>query len=371
MLKGLGCKHDLEHYQWLFRNNTFENWVRNREGPSHSRLLWITGAPGCGKSTAMRGAFHQMLEQQDVRRGTHRLAAFFFDNNNEPLLRDPNGMYRALLYQILKGQRDIIRRVIKTHCVDADGGRGKQPHLYSEYDYRGLLLDTLRDTCQYSRCTTVFIDALDECLDTHSLDLDRFFHDIIRADDFANLKICVSSRNLGGIRWLWLGQLNTSRYESSAVKFHSPTIEVERENCGAISTYLDERLRLYSLDATELGEIKDKIRNMSLGIFLWVESITDRVVEDLRKTKHGQLDVRSQPVPGRLKNLYTDILRTAEDRAKTWRFFQWLFLAPDLSLRAWRDLIPFLQEEPPRSLKKSRNSEDWATGLNAFIGDDS
>lgn len=370
MLDGLGYKHDSEHHQWLSRNNTFESWARNRDGPSHSRLLWITGAPGCGKSTAMRGAFHQMLGQQDVREGTRQLAVFFFNNNDEPLLRNPNGMYRALLYQILKGRRDIMRRVIKRYCSDVNGGRGKRTHQYSEYDYRGLLLDTFRDNCQHSQCTTIFIDALDECLDSHSLHLDQFFHDIVTTDDFANLKICISSRNLGGIRWLWLGQLSTSR-NGRSVKSHSPTIEVERENCGAISAYLDERLQLYRAEAVDLRRVKEKIQNMAMGNFVWVESVTDRVVEDLRKTKHGPLGVRLQPIPGALKTLYTDVLLTAEDRAKTWRFFQWLFLAPDLSLRAWRDLIPFLQEGPPRSLKKSHNSEDWATGLDDFIGDDS
>lgn len=371
MLDGLGYKHDSEHHQWLSHNKTFENWIRDRDWPSHSRLIWVTGVPGCGKSTAMRGAFHQMLGQQDVREGTHQLAAFFFDNNDELLLQHPDGMYRALLYQILKGQRDSMRRFIEKYCSDVSGDRGKGTHQFSEYDYRGLLLHTLRDNCQHSQCTTIFIDALDECLDSHSLHLDQFFHDIVTTDDFVNLKICVSSRNLGSIRWLWLDELNTSRYGRSVVKIHSPTIEVERENCGAINAYLDDRLRIYGHDATELGKIKQKIQNMAMGIFLWVELITDRLVEDLRKTKHGQLDLRLQPIPGRLKKLYTDVLHTAEDRAKTWRFFQWLFLAPDLSLRAWRDLIPFLQEEPPRSLKKSHNSEDWATGLDAFIGDDS
>lgn len=314
-----------------------------------------------------------MLDQQDVREGTHQLAVFFFDDNDseDSLLRNPNGMYRTLLYQILKSQRDIIRRVIKMPSSNVLRDRGEGTHQQAEHDYRGLLLDALRENCQHTQFTTIFIDALDACLGNQSLDLDRFLHDIVHSDEFSNLNICVSSRHLGSVRWLWLGQLNTSQLEGQSVELRSPMIEIERENHDAISTYLDERLRIYQKDATELVEIKEEIQNMSLGMFVWVESITDRMVEDLRKTKPGQLDLRLRPIPSRLKNLYRSLLRGAEDRAKTWRFFQWLFLAPDLSLRAWRDLIPFLQEEPPRSLKKSRDSKDWATGLNAFIGDDS
>lgn len=279
-------------------------------------------------------------------------------------------MYRALLHQILSRQRKIVGAVMRSNASTRIGRAEQDSHHHSDPGYRGLLLDALRRVCQLSEPTTIFIDAVDECVDGDRGSWDTFFHDILMSDDFKTLHVCLSSRHFGVSRWLWLRPPNAGEPNDTISSLQSPVIEVEVENQSAIRAYLDERLRVYSSETETLVEIKEKIQAMSSGVFLWVEAIVDRLIDELRGHKSGHLELQLKPTPKRLKKLYDDILSKADDPMKTYRFFQWLFMAPDLSIRAWRDLIPFLQDKPPRSIKHSRRSEDWAEGSTASDQDD-
>lgn len=373
MLEGLKYEHNSESRQWLFRHTTFQNWIQKRESPSHSRLLWVTGTPGSGKSTAIRGAYHRLLQERDVLEGTHHVAAFFFESNAKTLMGSPKGMYRSLLYQILSRQRRMLFFFTVGRVSSWSVNGQQKPHRRNETDYRTLLLDVLKELCRLSQRITILIDAVDvdECVHDDRDDRDRFLHDIVTSDEFKTLNICLSSRHFGAVHWRWLRPRNLVESRDTHFMLRGLVIEVEVENHSAIRTYLDESLRVYSLETAELVAIKEKIQTKSSGNFLWVKETVDRLVEDLCGHGPRRLEPRLQNPPDRLFHLYLDILDTAEDSEKTWRFFQWLLIAPDLSLRAWRDLIPFLQQKAPRSLKDSRNSKDWACGLSTSREDDS
>lgn len=370
MLDGLRYKQDSEHHQWLFHHNTFQGWVRNRGMTGHSRLLWVTGTPGSGKSTAIRGAYHRFLEDEDVLEGTHHIAAFCFEKNDETLLRSPIGMYRSLLYQILRGQKRIVGDLIKRRGPELSGGGERELEPHSGDYYRNLLLEVLREACRLSQRITILIDALDECENDDGLAWDAFFHNIVTSDDFRALNICLCSRHFGAARWLWLRPIRAVDPTDATFEVQIPVIEVEVANHSAIRGYLDEQLRVYSSETAELVVLKEEILIKSSGVFLWVTEILDRLIEDLRGHRPARLQLRLQPTPRRLQELYAQILDAAEEPLKTWRFLQWLFLAPDLSLQAWRDLIPFLQEKAPRSFKEGRKSKDWASGSSNPAQDD-
>lgn len=370
MLASLGYKHDTEYHEWLFHNNTFDEWMRHQERPGRSRFLWITGTPGSGKTTAMRGAYHRLLQEPAVLDGAHHVAAFFFQKNDDALLRDSNGMYRSLLYQILRRQKKMIGTVLRSKAPSLSRNGAQHCHEHTDPDYRSLLLDTLRRACRRLQPTIIFIDALDECVDGDMGLWDAFFHIILTSDDFKTLGVCVSSRHLGISRWLWLRPLDAFGTKDTISKLQSPVIEVDVENQSAIRAYIDEKVGIYRSDTKALVKFNGNIQRSSSGNFLWVEDMVDRLIDDLRGHNSEPLELRIKPTPERLKQLYHELLCAAEEPTKTWRFFHWLFMAPDLSLRAWRDLIPFLQDKAPRSLKHSRNSEDWAEGSTAPGQDD-
>lgn len=318
--------------------------------------------PGSGKSSAIRGAYHRLLEEKDVLEGLHYVAAFSFKKTGDPLLRSPDGMYRALLHQILSLQRQI-HGVIRRYAWREGASRKPSPLGQSGLEYRQALQDVLRYVCKRFELT-ILIDAVDECAAGDRIRLERFFYELVGSDDFETLRVCLSSRHFGASSWLSLRPPNPIEAMNPPSKLQSPVVEVELENHTAIRKYLDAKLSVYGRDTKELTSVKEKILTMSSGIFTWVAPIVDRLVEDLCEHEPGNspLELRLKPTPKPLKDLYESILRMAEDPMKTWRFLQWLLMASDLSVRGWRDLIPFLQSNSPQSLKQSRGSKDWARG---------
>lgn len=370
-------RHTSTYHQWLFLNETFQHWMQRPESSSDSRLLRVLGAPCSGKTTAILGVYHRLISEPDVMRKNHLVAAFFFEKSGEPLLCDSNGMYRSILSQILRADVRIAGRVLKEYghvlikIKRAIGMQGDLKHLQElRFDFRSMLSYALKLSCQYFRRVSILVDALDECSDNEKGEFDTFFVELITSDKFRNLRLCLSLRNFGASYWHWLRPSAVYKPKDGWLE-----IEVHLENHDAIRTYIDESLKPYRsvIRVLELADTKEKIVKMSQGIFLWASSMVQRLIEDLKK-QAGQLKIRQQPIPNGLKKNYRDILLTAEEPSKTFRLLQWIVLAPDLGLNAWRDLMPFLQDKVPRSLKgstgRARKFRDWTTTLSISVEDD-
>lgn len=309
-------------------------------------------------------------------------------------------MFQALLYQVLYNQPKITRDVLR-HCRETavknkpttNPTTSQIPLDHRRLDCKSLLLDALRISCERFERVTIFVDGLDEFWDNQPeynqpwdngrselrSEIEFFLGDLKKSDKFVKLRLCLSSRNLGAFRWFWFPMPVASRSEHETEGAELLVVEVHLENHIAIRTYIDERLRLYSEDTDELVTAKHKLEEMSCGNFLWAQSMADRLIESLRQNHAGRLSMQTQPLPLDLKTEYSFILQSAEDPLKTWRFFHWMFLAPDLGLNGWRYIIPFLRDKPPWSLEKARGfkasmplrtawafkCQDWAMDLDA------
>lgn len=323
--------------------------------------------------------------------GRHQVAAYFFDRTKEHHLRSPKTMFRALLYQVLFNQPNITRDVLRHYRKTAvrpepttNSTTSQIPLDLRRLDFESLLLDALRISCERFERVTIFVDGLDEFWDSQPpsnarSELEFFLGDLKKSEKFVKLRLCLSSRSFGAFRWSWFPMPVASRSEHETEGAELLVVEVHLENQIAIRTYIDERLRLYSRDTNELVAAKQKLEEMSCGNFRWAQSMADRLIESLRQNHAGRLSMQTQPLPHDLKTEYNFILRSAEEPLKTWRFFHWMFLAPDLGLNGWRYIIPFLRDKPPSSLEKARGfkasmplrkawavkCQDWAMDLDA------
>lgn len=219
---------------------------------------------------------------------------------------------------------------------------------WSEDDILELLHAVLGDEDNGPARTTIFIDALNECSGDHSItSMIRSFCQLIKRHVHRRLHICVSTRYFG-----------------ASSHFQCLAIEAETENLSDIRMYLEEKFEQYSEDENEFDSIKRQIEKRSCGIFLWVELAVGVLTRELdraaRNTKY--LESLLSTVPTGLQEVYQNILSKAADRQMALRFFQWAILSPNLCLSDWRDLLPFLQQPTPKSLKKSRKSAFWAAG---------
>jgi ABC-type molybdenum transport system ATPase subunit/photorepair protein PhrA len=88
--------------------------------------MWIKGKPGSGKSTLLRYAEHE-LKKTIVKKKVLTLS-FFFHGRGEELQRSPLGMYRSLLYQVLKQEPASLSQLVETFKSKWDGKRVQKLH---------------------------------------------------------------------------------------------------------------------------------------------------------------------------------------------------------------------------------------------------
>jgi hypothetical protein len=275
-------------------------------------------------------------------------AAFFFAAKGDKLLRNPAGLYRSLLYQLLPHRREALRKAVgiyeeKAANIDPDE---EAVVSWDEIELQDLFRGLSEDP--YSPRTILFIDGLDECEGDQSRDLAFFFRELTYSahDAGVKLQVCLSSRHFG-----------------AASVSNCPTITIEQHNKQDIMSYISQKLAAHDIGNSEAFHgLKTKIIDTSSGNFLWVVLVVDMLLKELDEGKSEKhLGNRLSMVPPVLEDLFKEILKqTNEDRETTLRFFQWVILAGELRLREWHHILPYLRRPAPKSLQECQKSANIA-----------
>ncbi|KAH8886585.1 hypothetical protein GQ53DRAFT_844831 [Thozetella sp. PMI_491] len=331
--------------QWLYDNERFKDWQLGQTKSTDRHFLWIKGRPGSGKSTLMRDAYRRLSRTGD--QGADCIA-FFFDTKGDMLCRSEDGLYRCLLYQLLKlpSRKDQLRTAAEMY---------KQSKLASprrEYPLRSVLQQVCLSETQ-TRATAIFVDALDECDGKRAPDIANFLRDLANSASAAgiDIRICISSRHM----------LHVTLFKSS-------TIVMEHCNLADITQYIDMKLLGCKQNddceapSADIIALRDVIVEQSAGIFLWVKLTVEMAIQYLEQGRNMKfVHDKLQLVPQDLQSLYKEILQApSDDRFTTLRFFQWVCLAGELRLREWRHILTFIRRPTPSSLRACRESEYYA-----------
>jgi hypothetical protein len=151
-------------YTWILDDASFQWWRTQDE----SRLLWIQGDPGKGKTMMTMGVIdelsqpkppHEALPEAPVLSDNSTpLVSFFFCQNTVPALKNAVLVLRGLIYMLVR-QRDSLLRYVHEEYKTA----GKQ--LFNGhsaiYSLRSILSSILNDASLPR--TYLLVDALDEC----------------------------------------------------------------------------------------------------------------------------------------------------------------------------------------------------------------
>ncbi|KAF3062293.1 Calcium-independent phospholipase A2-gamma [Daldinia childiae] len=334
---------------WLFQHKIFQDWLQCRDVQTHSGLIWISGKPGSGKSTLMLEAYRHVSKLQEPNK--YCTAAFFFsaktDSEQSNLLHSPEGLYRSLLHQLLPHHEEGLRRVVEAYKEKLTGVSSYKGYAVSwpEEELRKLFQSLFDES--FAPRTVIFVDAMDECDSNRVRELAFFFRGLANR---ANLKgrkldVCFSSTRVAVVN---LG--------------NCPSIVVEENNELDILLYLEEN---FVCDGTnnprDFISLKNKIAEISSGVFLWVVLVVDLLLEELDKGRNIKYleDERLPEVPRRLQDLFRDILSRIkeEDREISLHFFQWAILAGELRLKEWRHIFPFIGCHKPLSFAKATQSK--------------
>ncbi|PHH83656.1 hypothetical protein CDD82_5414 [Ophiocordyceps australis] len=173
-----------ESYKWILSNKDFENW-RNDE---QSRLLWIKGDPGKGKTMLLCGIIDEIKDAMSKGEPeAPNLMAYFFCQTTDSRINNAISVLRSLIWMLVEQCESLIS------------------HVRKEYDNRGkalfegpnawVALSRILDKMLQDQCVGkvyIMIDALDEC-STDLQDLLRLIVDKSCAS--SRFKWIVSSRN--------------------------------------------------------------------------------------------------------------------------------------------------------------------------------
>jgi Cdc6-like AAA superfamily ATPase len=95
-------------YAWILDDNSFQRWRTQDE----SRLLWIKGEPGKGKTMMTMGVIDQLSRKDEVKQSTWNvmtgllfgskpcIVAYFFCQSTRPELNNAVSVLRGLVYLI-------------------------------------------------------------------------------------------------------------------------------------------------------------------------------------------------------------------------------------------------------------------------------
>lgn len=163
--------------EWIFHKPQYSDWISN----SSSRLLWVTGYVGCGK-TILASFIARYLG--DVHSKTV-ICKFFCDGKTEDH-RDPRALLRSLIFQLVNQRRKLWRLVKK--ASDAGGF-----HIFNQFDALwNLFVQIVRSENKYS--VIIVIDALDELDPFAQSRLVARLFEVMSLGEKTSLKVFITSR---------------------------------------------------------------------------------------------------------------------------------------------------------------------------------
>ena len=285
-----------DSYRWVLDNPEFQRW---RDEPD-SRLLWIKGNPGKGKTMLLCGIINE-LDRDSTADASRRNLAYFFCQATDSRINNATAVLRGLIYLLVDQQPSLLS------------------HVRSEYDRAGELLckhgytwdalsriftNILRDS--NLRMTFLVIDALDECV----TDLPQLL-DLIaqKSSGSSRVKWIVSSRNWPEIE----EQLDLSLQKARL------SLELNAEAvAAAVKAYIgykvDQLARQKHYDTSMRAAVHDYLSSHANDTFLWV-SLVCQALADPKIQKWRALQ-KSRTFPPGLDSLYArmiDYIRDSED----------------------------------------------------------
>jgi hypothetical protein len=276
-----------DSFCWILDNSEFQQW---RDSP-HSRLLWIKGDAGKGKTMLMIGIIKELL--QHVQAESSQSFSYFMCQGTDSRLNNATAVLRGLIYMLISQQPPLISHLRKKYDHE---GRKLFEDTNAFYSLSTVFEQTIQDSKAGS--TYLIVDGLDEC----EVDLPELLKLVTKATSMpsAVVKWIVSSRNRDDIE-----QILGLNHKDSKL-----SLELNADHIShAVETYIDykiSQLILLQHEEAPQEQVRNQLRQKSDGTFLWVAL----VVQDLQKCRLlGDVSQVLEKTPKGLTPLYNRMLR--------------------------------------------------------------
>jgi hypothetical protein len=271
-------------YHWILDNTTFQQWQQD----SQSRLLWVKGDPGKGKTMLLCGIIDEL--QKALPKAA--LIAYFFCQATDLRINNATAVLRGLLYMLVSQQTSLITHILKKY-----GHAGKA--LFDDANAWIALTEIFVDMLPDLQLSTTYlaVDALDECV----LDLPKLLNFIAKHSSASSrIKWIVTSRNLPNIK----EQLEQAGHEIRL------SLELNADSVSAavnifIQYKVSQLAHQKKYDKQTQDEIFAGLKMGANGTFLWVAL----VCQDLENTRKWNALKKLQSFPPGLGPLYERMMQ--------------------------------------------------------------
>jgi hypothetical protein len=286
----------VDSYRWVLDNEAFRRWQQD----STSRLLWVKGDPGKGKTMLLCGIIDELQKSMS----TSALLSYFFCQATDSRINSATAVLRGLLYMLVHQQPSLTS------------------HIRKKYDQTGKAL--FEDANAWTALTEIFgavlqdptlskacliIDALDECI----TDLPKLLGFIAQHSNASScVKWIVSSRNLPDIE----AKLEQARHKAKL------SLELNAESIAmAVRIFIQQKVDQLAQEKKYQEELRlavlEHLKSNANDTFLWVAL----ACQELAKTSKRHVLKKLTLFPPGLDDLYARMMEqiSQSDDAETCR----------------------------------------------------
>ncbi|KAM7220964.1 NACHT domain containing protein, partial [Rhypophila decipiens] len=276
-----------ESYGWILDHSHFRKW-RDAED---TRLLWIKGDPGKGKTMLLCGVIDELEPETKLRKpDATSLLSYFFCQATVDKLSNAQAVLRGLLYMLVNKQQPSLRSHVQDKFNDIGEPRFADAEAWPALC--NIFLDVLRDPNLQK--IYLVVDALDECVE----DQDKLLKFVLQEAQLPHVKWIISSRN----------NITQNLKLNDCQSILSLELQENAESVlQAIGAYITERTsRIESLqsDASLYEHVCQVLHQKAEGTFLWVAL----VINELENVDSWDVREVVDDVPKGLDELYARMM---------------------------------------------------------------
>jgi hypothetical protein len=272
-----------DSYHWILEHPDFQQWRNDQQ----SRLLWIKGDPGKGKTMLLCGIIDELVKTVS----DNVSLSFFFCEATDSRINSATAVLRGLIYLLVDEQPSLISHIRKKYDRT---GKALFEDVNTWVAFCEILTNILQDPSLKS--TYLIIDALDEC-QTDRPKLLKFI--VQKSSTCPRAKWIVSSRNWPSIeKQLKIAKQNVRL----CLELNADSVS------GAVIMYIHREVRrlaqLQKYDLETESTVRDRLLSNANNTFLWVAL----VCQELEKIPRRKTLAKLNAFPPELDSLYERIM---------------------------------------------------------------